>query len=366
MQAHFYEWYQITNLHLDEEMFQKKKKVVDTLKGELLKPDNEDLLFDCVMTACCEIKIINPESKYITEAINTFKSFQITFPINISENSLELKVASGIILEDLLTEKDSDVVGDSLKTKISLFILSSLGLIKITELGKYLEDRIKNLRDLAESHIELKARELRHREPIDFSIIDDSKLPADQDAWDKFRSEISDVLYEIEQQTKADREEIELLWWFQNGESLLSNELLSSISIESIPIIAGLEVAELTIYPPLKSSLRIIEKAISKDRNDKKLLGKEFKDFVIKKANDQWIQLSIQDEEIRRIIIKYPSIFPLSWLGMRIKENKGITPGLMDEFETRTGILQSSIVTPVEIGHQVFREKLSTKAITEE
>ena len=359
MQARIYEWYQIIEPLSEEVVLEKRKQAIESIIELVVAGPEWDTILECIVGIAGGIELLDPGSKYIKEATHCFKSNLLSFPINISDNAMELRIACGIILEELILRCEDDEGDQSKEADIIIpFLLSALGL-RGTPSEKYLGKMINSLYLIAENHMERLAKGLRHRKAIDFSDFKINSLPTDPKSWENYNNTLYDIFHDLEQQTQADREEIEILWWLQNGISLNQHKPLVTLSPISAAIQAGLDVANLTILPPLQSMVDIIKRAVENNRKTQSITAKPFVELVNIRDYDSWILLAEHDDFMRNIVNNFPCLLPLTWLGTRIKESKGIPADFKTEFENRTGISTSLQFTPTDIANQIFREQIT-------
>lgn len=363
MQTNMYDWYQIIDTRPDESMLEKRKQAIEEIISYIVDSNEWDPILGCIAVGSGGLEFIDIDKGYLPESINCFKSHLLSFPSNITENGLELRVASGFILEDLLSRNFGDNKKDEEQSEakiIAPFFLTGIGLKDIPS-EKYLGERINHLKNLAEDYLERRAQSIRHRKPINLSVLAKASLPTDQATWEAFMTTLKNTFSELERQTVADREEIEILWWLQNGVSRHINQPFISLSPVSAAIQIGIELAELTTVPPLMNNIGIVQKAVEKNRKANSITPKPLSQLIEQKDFSAWTFLSSNDENAQNVIKEYPPLLPLYWLGTRINESKIINPQVMQEFQRGTGVPLTTTLTPFNMAMQVFRETIAIK-----
>jgi hypothetical protein len=365
MQTHLADWYKILDLetHPSESEFEKRNLVLNDIRKLVMGGTEWNQLIACVAGVAGGFEVLGEEIEYTQKAIQCHKSHLLSFPSNLVDNSLALRVASGVIIEEIITGDIKDQNGNlSIEPSVvALLLLSAFGLVtKPTE--KYLTENLNRLKLASENYLEKKARELRQRQPLDYSSMEEMSVPPDATTWTSLRDQILDMFREIEQKAAADREEVELLWWLHNGFSKKLKQPFVNLPPISAAIYAGLEVSEMVILPSIESTFFIVRKAVENSKSKQGNAAKPIPQWVTRKEISTWTLLSPTSSEIQEDIRACPSVFPFSWLGLRLKESKG-TAGWEIEFKKRTGVSIEKPFTPAEIGEQVFREQIAMRSL---
>ena len=173
-------------------------------------------------------------------------------------------MAAGLALEGIFSRATAEENSTKKDTNVAApLLLSTLGLIPVPS-EIHLADRISPLKSTAESLLETDAVELRKRQDLNLSSFE--KLPSpDQVNWSKLVTGIQNTFSQLEQQVVADKEELEILWWLQNGISKRLNQSFISMPAFTAAFYAGFELAEMVILP-LNSMAAILQKIVEKDR----------------------------------------------------------------------------------------------------
>jgi hypothetical protein len=361
MQRNLVDWYKMIDIApADEALFEKRRQAIEEIKKMVLDSSNWDFLASCIVGAASGFDILGKDSEFTQAIIKCYQTHIVSFPSNLADNALELRVAAGLVIEEIFScapAQEGDTKNDT-EVAAPLF-LSTLGLIP-APLEAHLADRMLQLKSTAENLLETDARELRARNDLNLSSFESFPLPPDQANWTKFITQIQSAFNQLEQQVAADKEELEILWWLQNRFSKRLNESFSNMPAFKAALYVGLELAETILLPPLNSMVAIVQKAVENDRNASDIKPKPLKLIFSRKKTDTWALLAPADKSTNEFVASFPSLFPLSWLGMRLQESKG-SAAWEEEFSKRTGVLVDQPFTPVKIANQVFREQIALR-----
>ncbi len=361
MQKNFMDWYKLIDITPPEEaVYEKRRKAIDEITELILGASDWNFLAACVVGAARGFDILGEDAEFTQAIIKCYQTHIVSLPSNLADNALELRVAAGLALEELFsraTTEEGDM-RDVTSVSVPLF-LSTLGLIP-TPSEPHLADRINELKSTAENLLETDAREVRERQDLNISGFEKLPLPPDQATWAKIMGQIQNAFSQLEQQVAADKEELEILWWLKNGISKRLNQSFISMPAFNAALYIGLELAEMAILPPVYNMVAIVQKAVEKDRTARDIKPKPLKQIINRKETDIWSLLAPKNKGTNEFVATFPSLFPLSWLGMRLQESRG-SAAWEEEFIQRSGVLVDHPFTPVEIAEQVFKEQIALR-----
>jgi hypothetical protein len=360
MQSNFADWYKIIDItRPDESLSEKRKGAIDEITEMILDSAEQDYLAACVVGAARGFEILGKEAEFTQAIIQRYQAHIVSLSSNLADNAMELRVAAGLALEEILSRAKSnedDTLEES-KVLCSL-LLSALGIIPAPS-EQFLAYRIEQLKLAARNLLDESGRELRERQDLDLSSIEEISGPPDQATWSRFVAEVVDAFHRLEQQVAADKEELEILWWLQNGISKRLGQPFKVTPIFKVALYSGLELAEMAILPPFDSMAAVLQKVIEKDRTPNEIKPKLLTQIVNKKDIDTWSLLVPKSKEISKLVLSFPSLFPVSWLGVRLQESRGAA--WEEEFSNRTGVQADQQFTPAQIAEQVFRERIALR-----
>jgi len=361
MQKNFTDWYKLIDITPPEEaVYEKRKQAIDEITELILGASDWKFLAACVVGTARGFDILGEDAEFTQAIIKCYQTHIVSLPSNLADNALELRVAAGLALEEIFsraTAEEDDTRNDT-SVAAPLF-LSTLGLI-LTPPELHLADRINGLKSKAENLLETNAQELRERQDLNFSNFEKLPLPPDQANWTSFLEQIQNAFNQLEQQVAADKEELEILWWLQNGISKKLNQSFISMPAFRAAVYVGLELAEMAILPPVYNMVAIVQKAVEKDRKASDIKPKPLKQIINRKETNTWSLLAPANKSTNEFVASFPPLFPLSWLGVRLQESRG-SAAWEEEFIKRSGVSVDQPFTPLEIAEQVFREQIALR-----
>jgi len=360
MQRNFADWYKLIEIiPADEAVFEKRKQAINEITKMILDSSNWNFLAACIISAARGPEILGEDAEFNQAVIKCYQTYIVSFPSALADNALELRVVAGLALEEIFSRAAAEENSTKNDTDVSApLFLSTLGLISGPS-ETHLADRIYQLKSTAESLLETDARELRKRQDLNLSSFE--KLPSpDQANWSRLMTEIQNTFNQFEQQVAADKEELEILWWLENGISKRLNKSFISMPAFTAALYAGVELAEMAILPPLHSMVAVLQKSVEKDRKASDLGPKLLKQIINRKETNIWSLLTPTNNDTREFVASFPPLFPLTWLGTRLQESKG-SAAWEEEFIKRTGVLVDQPFIPIEIAAQVFKEQIAIR-----
>ncbi len=366
MQTHLSDWYKILDIetHEDETLFEKRNQALVSIKKLIIKSKEWEPLFACIEGVSGGFELLGEDNSFTQDVIRCIKTYVLSFPSNLRENSLELRVACGAVIEEIITgdigENDEANINS---TMAALLLLSSIGL-RTPPTEKFLQENYNRLKETANNYLESRAISLRKRQSLDYSFLGDLSSPPDATTWTSFRDHLVKVLSTVEMNSAADREEMELLWWMQNAYSKKLKQPLRNLSPISAAIIAALETSEMVVLPPIDSTILVIRMGVEKGRSKPVISPKPLSQLIDKKDMSTWTILAKSCEEVQNLVTTFPPLLPLTWLGIRFKDSRGVADW-EKEFEQIVGISIERQFSPAEIAEQVFREQMVIRLLNE-
>ena len=363
MHTHLSDWYKVLDLDQNpgEALFEKRSMVLTEIRKLVLDAEEWNYVVAVVAGVTGGFELVGEDADFTSAVIQSHKSHLLSFQSHLADNSLELRVSCGAIIEEIITD-DLNTDEDGLPMVTALLLQSATKLASQPS-ERYLADNLNRLNKAAENYLEKKAQELRHRATFDFAILEEiSSPPAEEEEWITFRDQLVSILRAFEQKTNADREELELLWWLQSGYSKKLKQPFANLSPICTAIYAGLEVSEMVMLPPINSTFAVVRNAVEKNKGKQFGSAKALPQWVTSREIKSWKLLAPTRKGSYTEVSACPSIFPLSWLGLQLKEDSSAT-SWQNDFETRTGLSITKPLTPAEIAEQIYREQIAIRAI---
>lgn len=357
-----FEWYRIVNPNPDDTILEKRKLAVTELIKRLSESEDYNLLIACTSGVANGFETnFKQESEIVEAVVGLIREHQPAFPVDLSENALELRACCAIALGEILTQNENQdkVAREDAELVASLFV-SAIGIRpKITQ--KYLRVVIQALEQISFGVLESIAQDRRQRTAINYDGLD--KVPPNANIpafWDGLRPILKSYFSLIDRQNAADREELDVLWWLYNGFSEIVNQPLIALSPAIAAICCGAEIADKVLLPPLESVRQMVLQATERGRKRSALVAVPLTEIAAEWKEKILSTLIPTNTGPQEIIKRFPPLFPLSWLCSRLQESQG-SPGWSQEFKLKTGIPASQSCEPGKIAMQAFNERIAQR-----
>lgn len=198
-------------------------------------------------------------------------------------------------------------------------IVSSLNFRTASKV-KHLDEIYGDL--IANAQSTLNKEALSAREEVD---VDDVDLEDNDDV-----AKLSGIVASLVRQARVDREEMNLMWWLSSGFSNKAECCVFDLNAVNAALIAAIETAAIVLTPPMHASLHVLRRLIAKNFETVELSAKE----ISTQIDEAVLTLAVESGD-SQIFGLFPSVFPLSWLFLRLKESRG-TASWTKEFDART------------------------------
>ncbi len=361
-----FEWYQMADPDPSDETVEKRTQAVSDLIAKILDSDRKRTVYGCVSLAVSGFRPEFADNLELAEkALDSIKKFQSAFPSDFSLNALAIRACCAIALGEILSSPKIYAqypLGAQLAASL---VISATGLkLELTE--HHISKVLKEVRHLASALLQKTALEARERPPIPYNQLEKISRPEQVvDFWQTAAPEISNCFEAVERQSRADREELNLLWWFLTGYS----ETIESSIFDALPgtaaVLCGAEVASTVIVPPLNKIRDMVSRAAEFGRKKTEIKEKPLAHFVSHWDEKVWNAIVPSESDEEQAIRDSPDIFPLSWLALRLQESHGAS-FWPNEFQKMTGISPNLNCRPGLIAVQILNECTSLRIEAED
>lgn len=348
-----FEWYQLVNPTPTDEVIEHRKTSVGSLVTTILESETHDLLIQSVAGSVFGLDgAFTNESPLVQATVKAIRDHQPAFPEDLTDNALELRVCCALAIGEILvrstTKSDR---GDGLLA--ASLVSSALG-IRPAPRERFLKRILEELHTEAESVLATDAKRMRERGEFPPDSID--KM-ADVAAIQKgFKAYVA----EVQKETAADREELNVLWWMFTAHSSTVGKPISELERPAAALCCGGELANLVQIPSIPSAAQMVARAIKSG-------GKptDLKPVALSEMTGSWDHklaslLIPGNDATQKLIEDYPCLMPVSWLCRRLRDSQ-FAADWKTEFDRRTGIATSHKISPVQLAIQVFNERIAQR-----
>lgn len=358
-----YEWLRIAYAHPTDEVVRKRQLACTDLLGKLEEAEDITPLAECVAGV---INGFDNGSTKGSEAVETIisciRDHQPAFASDLSDNALELRACAMITLGELITRNDEEPSDIAVLT--SLLLISSTGLrptVQERHLKIALDELLKSARSAATRAAVLR----RERVELDFEALNEVTAGGDTASLLKsLRPALKQLLKQLDQQAAADREELQVLSWLYNNYAETVGKPIAGLDPFEAALCCGLEIADLVSVPPLEGARQMVADAASKNRKRTGLKKITLAEVMGKLSHESKQGILPIDRIVRKLAQRYASLFPISWVCLRINDS-GSPTGWEEEFRNKVGFAATESYSPEEIAGQVFSERIAQRKCEE-
>jgi hypothetical protein len=339
------DFYRIVNLEPSDALITQRKEAIISFLEQL---SNRELQYACADIAAFGLGS-QPNSKQQETArlmITAIQGPQPSFSSDVSANPLDLRVFAGVSIGEHIS-RHADMIPASL-------VISALATCALPE-ERYLAEFVTALLSVAQDCVETKAKSLRERAAFELPAIQGADAPT---LAKSVKGALGTLQGAVEQNLRADREELDILWWVFGGYSSKTGKQFSALDLSQRALASAAELADLVMAPPITGSQQFLNAVLKEDG----LLN-------LRQLIDPCSTALLESITTRRIsnseiLSSHPALLPLSWLSCR-KLDSGMSTGWEAEFELKTHVSVTDKRMASKWATQIFNECVATRLIAE-
>ena len=352
-----FEWYRVVNPRPPSEVIDNRKAAAHDIMTAIAHADDWDLALDCASGAVVGFEAgFTQDADVVKSLVGAIRAHDSSFPEDLTENALELRVCAALALGEMLEAKASAAV------VIGSLLRSGLG-VRPAPAGRFLKQMVGELTSASAKALS-DAAELRRQRLVGIGRdLRELAEPSDYEtAWNGLVPAIRAALDEVGKQSAMDREEINILWWMFAGTSTMGQQF-AEMPVGAAALCCGAELGSLCILPPTSSHEAMVRRAYETGRKQDDVTK-----GTIETVAAHWtapIQSAlVPDQDDRDFAMNHPALFPLSWLCSRLLASDG-SKGWAAEFKGSTKIPASCTRSSVDWAIQAFRERTALRTLGE-
>lgn len=349
-----FEWYRVVNPMPPSEVIDNRKAAAQDVMTALAQAEDWDLALACASGAVAGFEAsFTQDAEVVKSLVGAIRAHDSSFPEDLTENALELRVCAALALGEMLTESsDAAIIGSVLR--------SGFG-VRPAPAGRFLKKMVGELTSASTKTLSDEAELLRQRSVSIGGKLGELGEPSDHEAaWNDLVPVIKATFDEVRKQAAMDREEINILWWMFAGASTLGQQF-AEMPVGAAALCCGAELGSLCLLPPAPSHEAMVRRAYAAGRQRDDLTKRTIESVAAHWTAPMQIAL-VPDEEDRKFAMDYPALFPLSWLCSRLLASDG-SKGWPAEFKRSTKIPASCSRSAVDWAIQGFRERTALRAL---
>ena len=322
----------------------------DAITAFLSKLDDADLLADCVELAIVGLPG-NANARQKTTAGAMMAAIQQQQPSltgDIVSNALDVRVCAGVAVgEYLLQHQDSPTAAT---VPAAALVVSSLQTRPRTN-ERYIANFLDALLATARAVLDRTAASVRDRPPIQFGDIGDGEP-------DTIEAALRVLQKSVEKNVRADREELQILWWVFGAFSKLVAKPFRELDPATRALVAAAELAEISVLPPTIASSQFLAAVIREEGHF------SLRQFVSTSPEVVMRRFSPSAGQVAETVRSHPTLLPLTWVLNR-KLDSGVPDGWEAEFQQKTGMSADQERSLSDWSRQAFDECVALRLIVE-
>lgn len=345
------DWYRIVNPAPSDSAIQQHEAAATALLSRLAA---NDLRVSCTELAALGLGATpnSAQLKAVRAATECIRAQHPAFSEDYEQTALELRVCASTAIGEYISRaltSDDDDDGPAIAAAL---VLSGLETRPLPD-ERYVWQMLNEILDLARELLSRKAAAIRQRD----ALPPPSSGPTDLATALKAISSLHAFMDELQAQAKADREELNVLWWIFGGYSNTARRPLDTLDLGARALAVGAELANLVLIPPPTNTEHLISVALRSisTASSVRVLADAWKPEFLK-------LLSAPSESVAVLVKNHAGLLPLSWLAQRLLDS-GNAPGWEQEFETKTRIGSGDEKPLLQWSLQVFRERIAQRLL---
>ena len=350
-----FEWYRVVNPSPPSQVIDNREAAAHDIMTAIAEAEDWELALDCACGAVAGFEAsFTQDAEVVKSLVGAVRAHDSSFPEDLTENALELRVCASLALGEMLATKASEAVA------VGSVLRSGLG-VRPAPAGRFLRQMVDELTSVATRALSDEAEARRQRSTGIGGALRALAEPSDHEAeWNDLVPAIKATFDELGKQAAMDREEINILWWMFAGTST-TGEQFAKMPVGAAALCCGAELGSLCLLPPTSSHEAMLRRAYETGRQKDELTKKTLESIAADWTSPMQTAL-VPEEADRDLAMNHPALFPLSWLCGRLLASKG-SKGWAAEFKRATEIPARCSRSSVDWAIQGFRERTALRTL---
>jgi hypothetical protein len=204
---------------------------------------------------------------------------------------------------------------------------------------------------VAERSLSLASKELRTRKEIPDVAIKGTDVPS---LVREANTSINDLVQILRGNLRADREELDVLWWVFGGRSTQTGHRFDAMREGERALAAATELSDRMLMPPISAASHLLSSLVP---DAPELSATQ---LVAQLSKDALSAFLLQRDAVAPVLNAHPALLPMTWLSARLLDSD-LSPGWQHEFERKTQIKSDSARSPTRWAHQLFDELVARR-----
>jgi hypothetical protein len=363
MLSNAFEWERLTHPTPTDEMVARRKAIVCSVLATFDSDQDVGAVLRLVSAALTGLSpAIAADVEYGKVLTEATKGHHEAFPSLLSENALDLQLTACLAVGEVLTRPESKGIWRELPTAVAGVCLSTAGLMPVVT-GLHLQSVHSSLLAASRELIARTAKIVRKRLGFNSTTLDEISPAGDVASfWGQLKPILATSFETLSLESAIDREELEVLWWLYNRESVTFEKKLSDMGAYDVAFAASIELVDRALCPAPSSLNGIIQGLVARAGKKPDAAGKALESIVGTWTSDIIGALVPEDDEANNLVTTWPKVLPLTWIANKIAA-AGVPTGWEQEFTSATGLSASLKITPALLTNQVFAERTAQRLL---
>jgi hypothetical protein len=329
MHKDFAEWYRLAGIEPDGEILKKRWSVIDEFD-----PKRDGV----ISLAKMFYRLGRPEEAFLSSFIEAFQQEDPAFKIR--DNDHELSILAGAQLVDTISRADTKLAD-----------LAALSLVSAAASNARKAPSVTDIPEIAARHLTKRSRKRFSSDDYSEGNSKAEFLEALTELGTPY-AEVAEELQRLRQQLEVVSEESNMLWWLFSETSRDENQRWNSFSVPAAAVIAGKELADLTVVLPGP-----IAAPAFLDRTIRSIKTKPPASVSVTKAIGEVSHGWRQSYADKNCPLELESLLPIGY-GIKLSLTVLADTSWIPAFTQATGIAANAEIAPHILAYQVFIESL--------
>ena len=312
----------------------------------------EQLDHEAVRFACAEFALVGLIAKQSQAQLNftkllaaTLREHQPALSNDVAKIIVDLRVCAVIALAEYLASENAE-------TDVAALVLAAAASRGLPS-EIHMANLVGKLISVAKNLMIRVAEQERAKNEFPTIVAKGGDIPSLVANLNVSLEQVS--LYLLENR-KSEREELDILWWVFGERSSTTDEPFALMEMAPRTVMAAIELANLSVLPPLAGSLQFIRKVIGSD-------SEMSLESLINGCSKEVLEASaVHTAHMQEIVKNHAPALPFTWLCMRRLESD-LADGWQPEFGKKTGLNATTVRPAIGWAEVIFSERVAARLI---
>lgn len=345
------DWYRIVNPAPTDSVIKQREAAVTALLKELSTLGTLVAVIELAVRGIGST-VTAPQLAAIQLVTKSVRDQHPAFSQDYEQTGVDLRVCAATAVGEYISREIASQKREPGAICAGALVLSGLETRQLSE-ERYVRQMLQEIIDLSRRVLRQNASALRERVEVVANVPQATDIAIAQQAINTLQKAITILAA----QSRADREEIDVVWWMFGRYSKTMDQPLTILEPGARAIAAGVELADLVMIPPPSNVEHFLSAVLpnSEEALSVRTLKESWSLPILKLFSSPGASMTAH-------VADHPSLFPLWWLTHRLIESGG-APGWEHEFEAKTSIAAGEVKPIAKWALQAFRERIAQRLL---